>query len=94
MPQHVRGAPGAFSRHPPVKDRGLDVRQDHAREKLEDAAFDEGQLINRLAAVRFDLGQHPDDDRLVRLLVQFGQLDRPHVIVPALVIPRSELAPA
>ena len=70
--------------HEAVKDRRFDVRDEHAVQKAERAVADDAVPVHGTAALLLGAGDEIGDHRLVRLLVQLGELRRARMIVPAL----------
>ena len=69
--------------HQAVEDRRLDVGDEHAVQKAERAVADQAVPVDRPAAVFLGAGDEPGDHRLVRLLVELGELRRAGMVVPA-----------
>jgi hypothetical protein len=67
-----------------VKDRGLDVSEDDALEKLKKRALNQQSPVEIvISIILLTFRQDPGDDGLVGLLVQFRELHGVDLVVPA-----------
>ena len=67
-----------------MEDWRLDIGQHHAVKQFKHRSFDQLLPVDvRAMPILLAFGQHPGDDHLVRLLVEFRELHRVDLVVPA-----------